>query len=81
MDTDNFVVSVITIDFVKNLPTLHISFDFSNPNKNRSLFSEQNEKVTGKLKTETPQKNWVNKLICLRKNASSFKCTGGNTKN
>ena len=47
MDTDSFVLSVNTKDIIKDLKKLEDIFDFSNLNKNRELFKNQNKKVIG----------------------------------
>ena len=50
MDTDSFVLSVNTKDFIKNLKNLEDIFDFSNLDKNHELFSNKNKKVFGEFK-------------------------------
>ena len=39
IDTDSFVLSVNTYDFIKDLKNLEDIFDFSNLNENHELFS------------------------------------------
>ena len=55
IDSDSFVLSIrskiINID-LKNLERL---FDFSNLNKDHEIFSNNNKKVVGKFKNETPE--------------------------
>ena len=48
VDTDSFVLSVITKDIMKDLKILEDSFDFSNLNENHELCSNKNKKVIGK---------------------------------
>ena len=55
MDTDSFVLSVNTKDFIKGLKNLEDKFDFSNLDENHELFSNKNKKVIGKNKIETPK--------------------------
>ena len=54
MDTDSFVLSVNTKDIIKDLKNLEDIFDFSNLDKNNELFSNENKKVIGFFKIETP---------------------------
>ena len=49
-------------------------FDFSNLDKNHELFSENNKKVIGKFKIETPENIWIDEFVCLRSKAYWFKC-------
>ena len=44
MDTDSFVLSVNTIDIIKDLKSLENIFDFSNLDKNHEIFSHKKEK-------------------------------------
>ena len=52
MDTDSFVLSIKTENFIENLKKLGIMFDFSNLVENDDLFSNQNKKVINKIKIE-----------------------------
>ena len=56
---------------MKNLEDI---FVFSNLHENHQLFSEQNKKVIGKLKIETPKNFWIDEFVCLRSKAYSFNC-------
>ena len=80
MDTDSFVLSVNTNDFIKNLQNLEHIFDFSNLDKTHELFSNKNKKVIGKFKIETPKNIWIDEFICFRSKMNAFKC-GGDSKN
>ena len=80
LDTDSFVLSVNTKDFIKDLKKLEDIFDFSNLDKNHELFSNKNKKAFGKFKIETPKRIWIDKFICLRSKTYAFKC-GGDSKN
>ena len=44
MDTDSFVLCVITTDSINDLKNLKDIFDFSNLNKDHELFSNKNKK-------------------------------------
>ena len=74
MDTDGFVSSVNTKDIIKDLKNLEYTFDFSNLDKNRELFSNKNEKVIGFFKIETPKNIWIDEFVCLRSKMYAFKC-------
>ena len=45
MDTDSFVLSIRTENFVKNLKTLADMFDFSNLGTKHELFSKKKTKI------------------------------------
>ena len=51
-------------------------FDFSNLNREHKLFSEENKKVVGKFKIETPRSIWIDEFVCLRSKAYAYKCGG-----
>ena len=55
MDTDSFVLSINTKNIIKDLHNLKEYFDFSNLNNEHELFSNENKKVLGKFKIETPK--------------------------
>ena len=80
MDTDSFVLSVITKEIIKDLKHLEDIFDFSNLDKNHELFSKKNKKVIGKFKIETPKKIWIDEFVCRRSKMYAFKC-GDDSKN
>ena len=73
MDTDSFVLSVITKYSIGDLKNLKEMFDFSNINKDNDLFSNKNKKVILKLKIETPKNIWIDKFNCLRSKLYAFK--------
>ena len=80
MDTDRFVLSVNTKDFIKDLKKLRNLFDSSNLSENHWLISKKNRKVIGKLKIETPEDFWIDEFICLRNKMFAFEC-GNDSKN
>ena len=80
MDTDCFVLSVITKDFLEDLKNLEDIFDFSNLDRDHELFSNKNKKVIGKFKIETPKNIWIDEFIALRSKMYAFKC-GDDSKN
>ena len=63
-----------TKDIIKDLENSENIFDFINLDKNHELFSERNKKVIGKFKIETPKNVCIDKFVCLRSKAYSFKC-------
>ena len=65
---------------IKDLQNLRHLFDFSNLDLNHQLFSNENKKVVGKFKIETPNSIWIDEFIALRSKAYSFKC-GEQTEN
>ena len=80
MDTDSFVLSVNTTDIIKDLKNLENIFDFINLDKNHELFSNNNKKVIGEFKIETPKNIWIDEFVCLRSKTYVFKC-GDDSKN
>ena len=74
IDTDGIILSMRTEKIIEDLRNLEDIFDFSNLDENHELFSEENKKVTGKFKIETPKNIWINEYVCLRSKACSFKC-------
>ena len=80
MDTDSFVLSVNTKDIMKDLKNLEDIFDFSNLDKNHTLFSSKNKNVNGFFKIETPKSIWIDEFVCLRSKMYAFKC-GNDCKN
>ena len=79
MNTDSFVLSVNTKDISKDLQNLEDLFDFSNLDEDHELFNN-NKKVLGKFKIESPKNIWIDEFICLRSRAYSIKC-GDESKN
>ena len=74
MDTDSFVLSVNTKDFIMDLKNLEDLFHFSNLNESHELFNNKNKKVIGKFKLETPKNIWIHEFVCLRNKMYAFKC-------
>ena len=66
MDTESFILSVNTNNIIRDLKNLEDIFDFSNLDKNNELFSNENKKVIGKFKIETPKNIWIDEFVCLR---------------
>ena len=81
MDTDSFVLSINTENIIQDLHNLKDLFDFSNLNEDHELFSNENKKVLGKFKIETPKNIWIDEFICLRSKAYSFICNENENKN
>ena len=69
MDTDSFVSTVKTHDFISDLCNLDALFNFSNLNEESKLFRNENEKVVGKFKIQTLKNVWIDDFICLRDKA------------
>ena len=80
MDCDSFVLSIETENIINDLKNLENLFDFSNLNKNHELFSNENKKVVGKFKIETPENIWIDEFVALRSKGYAFKC-GNDNKN
>ena len=80
IDTDAFVLSVNTNDFVNDLKNLEDLFDFSNLDENHELFSKKAKKAIRKFKTETPENIRIDESVCLRSKMYAFKC-GDDNKN
>ena len=80
MDTDSFVLSINTKDFIKDLKSLEHLIDISNLDENHELFSNKNKKVIGKFKIETRKIIWIDEIISLRSKMYAFKC-GNESKN
>ena len=73
IDTDGMILSMKTKDIIKDLKNLEDFFAFSNLDENHELFSNKNKKIFGKFKIETPKNIWIDKFVCLRSEAYSFK--------
>ena len=63
IDTDAFVLSMKTENIIKDLKNLEDMFDFSNLDKNHELISNQNKKVIGNFKIETPKNIWIDEVV------------------
>ena len=74
VDTDGMFLSLKTKDIIKDLKNLEDIFEFSNLDKNHELYNERNKKIIGKFKIETPKIVFIDKFVCLRSKAYSFKC-------
>ena len=55
MDTDSFVLGVITKDIIRDLKNLEDKVDSSNLDETQDLFRKKNKKVIGEFKIETPE--------------------------
>ena len=73
MDSDSFVLSVKTIDTIKDFKNIEDIFDFSNLKKNQELFIIKTKKLIGYFKIETPKNIWINEFICRRSKMNVFK--------
>ena len=74
IDTDGMILSMETKDIIKDLKNLEDIFDFSNLDENHELFGNENKKVIGNLKIETPKNIFIDEIVCLRSKRYSFKC-------
>ena len=74
IDTDSFVLSVNTKNIIQDLHNLKEYFDFSNLNKDHELFSDENKKVLGKFKIETPKNIFIDEFLSLDQKHIHFKC-------
>ena len=74
MDCDSFILSINSENIIKDLKNLENIFDFSNIDANHELYSENNKKVLGKFKIETPKNIFIDELIELRSKMYAFKC-------
>ena len=74
MDCDSFVLSIETDNIINDLKNLKNLFDFSNLDKDHELFSNENKKVIGKFKIETPENIWIDEFIALRSKCYAFRC-------
>ena len=74
IDTDAFVLSIVSKDSFKDLQNLNESFDSSNLKEDHELFSNKSKQVVGKFKIETPENVFIDEFICLGSQASSLKC-------
>ena len=73
IDTDGMILSMKT-ENIKVLKKLEDIFDFSNLDENHDIYSNENKKVVGKFKIETPKNLWIDEFVCLWSMAYSFKC-------
>ena len=55
IDTDAFVLSIVSKDSFEDLQNLNECFDSSNLKEDHELFSNTSKKVVGKFKIETPE--------------------------
>ena len=65
IDTDGMILSMKTKDIIKDLKNLEDIFDFSNLDENNELLSDENKKVIGKFKIETPKNFIIDEFVCL----------------
>ena len=78
--TDTLVLCIKNSNAKGDVQNYKCSFDFSNLNRDHSIFTNQNEKVVGNIKNETPENTWKDDFIWLRSKAFSFKCGNANNK-
>ena len=74
MDTDSFILSVNTGDFIKDLKNFGDIFDFSLLDKSHDLFTNKNKEVIVYFIIETPKNIRIDKFVCLRSKVYAFKC-------
>ena len=72
-DTDGMLLSMRTENIIKDLKNLEDMFDFSNLDEFHELFSNENKKVFGKFRIETPKNITVDELVCLGSKKYGFK--------
>ena len=75
-NSDSFVISVKpkTENVTQDLKSLSNHLDFSNLNSSHELYSNENKKVLGKFKIETPNSVFIEEFIALRSKCYAFKC-------
>ena len=78
ISTDGMILSMKTENIIMDLKNLEDTFDFRNLDENHELFSEENKKVIGKFKIETPKNIWIDEFVCLRSKTYSYKCKDNN---
>ena len=74
VDKDGMILSMKIPNIINDLKNLKNLFDFSYLDENHELFSNKNKKGIGKIKMKTPKYIWIDKFVCLRSKAYSFKC-------
>ena len=74
IDTDKFVLSLNTKDIIKDLKIWKDVFNFSYLDENHEIFSNNNRRLLGKFKTETPKNNWIDEFFGLRSKMYAFEC-------
>ena len=74
IDTDGMILSMKTENIINDLKNFEDIFNFSNLDENHEFFSNENKKVIGKFKIETPKNVFIDEFVCLRSKAYSFKC-------
>ena len=67
IDTNALVLSIYTKDFIKDLQNLNDFFDFRNLNKSHEIFSNENQKLVGKIKIETPKNVCIDDFLLFKK--------------
>jgi hypothetical protein len=76
MDTDSFVLSVKTDNLEKDLSELKDGFDFSNLDRDSSLYDTTNKKVIGKFKIETGPYLDMEEFVALKAKCYSYTVNG-----
>ena len=72
MDTDSFILSIKTGDFMKDSEYFKNDFDFSELDENHELYDSINKKVIGKMKIETSPIIEIDNFVALRSKSYSF---------
>ena len=80
IDTDGMILNMKTDNIINDLKKLEDLFDFSNLDENHELFSNDNKRLFGIFKIETPKIICINELVCLRSKMYVFEC-GDESKN
>ena len=72
MDTDSFILSIITGDLINDWEYFKDDFDFSELDENLELYDTINKKVIGKIKIETSPNIELDNFVALRSKSYSF---------
>ena len=65
---------VKTQNIINDLKNSEDIFNFLYPDQNHELFGNKNKKVIGKFNLETTKNIWIDELVCIILEASSFRC-------
>ena len=76
MDTDSFVLNMITKENIEDIKNLNSLFVFSKPDK---IVNYSVKKVLGKFNIETLKKIWIDYFLCLKSRTYSFERNDKNT--
>ena len=80
IDTNAFVLSIISEDIIKDLENFEDLFDFSNLNDNHEILGNIKKKVFEKFKIETSKKITTDEFLALGRKMYAYIC-GDESKN